>query len=167
MWIFDDVWMCPKKKLLRGEFHGAPVLAGAATPREPCAAELRVALRGCAAALCRKLGAAGRAEVARLKWHKRFYTDNVSDSSGSKVSAFFFAPLSAGLVFFLRSRTHLRTLQLWFVSLPGKGLGACLVDRITGRSGLDDGIARCSGLNIGLFGRALEQLQNLEERQCC
>ena len=115
----------------------------------------------------RCVAAPGRAEVARLKWHKRFYTDNVSDSSGSKVSAFFFAPLSAGLVFFLRSRTHLRTLQLWFVSLPGKGLGACLVDRITGRSGLDDGIARCSGLNIGLFGRALEQLQNLEERQCC
>ena len=65
--------MC-HQKLLRGEFHRAPVLAGAATPREPCAAELRVALRGCAAALCRKLGAAGRAEVAPLKWHKRFYT---------------------------------------------------------------------------------------------
>ena len=65
---------CATKKLLRGEFHRAPVLAGAATPREPCAAELRVALRGCAAALCRKLGAAGRAEVTRLKWHKRFYT---------------------------------------------------------------------------------------------
>ena len=65
--------MC-HQKLLRGEFHGAPVLAGAATHSEPCAAELRVALRGCAAALCRKLGAAGRAEVARLKWHKRFYT---------------------------------------------------------------------------------------------
>ena len=117
--------MC-HQKLLRGEFHRAPVLAGAATPREPCAAELRVALRGCAAALCRKLGAAGRAEVARLKWHQRF---------GRRVFARFLAPLSAGLVFFLRSRTHLRTLQLWFVSLPGKGLGACLVDRITGRSG--------------------------------
>ena len=71
MWNLDDFWMC-HQKLLRGEFHGAPVLAGAAAPREPCAAELRVALRGCAAALCRKLGAARRAEVARLKWHKRF-----------------------------------------------------------------------------------------------
>ena len=79
MWIFDDGWCwdVPRtkdpratKRNLWGEFHGAPVLAGAATPREPCAAELRVALRGCAAALCRKLGTARRAEVARLKWHQ-------------------------------------------------------------------------------------------------
>ena len=91
---------------------------------------------------------------------------NVSDSSGSKVSALFFWHRFLPALFSLRSRTHLRTLQLWFVSLPGKGPGWCFMDRIMGRSGLD-GIARCSGLNMGLFGRALAQLQNLEERQCC
>ena len=104
---------CAPKKLLRGEFHGAPVLAGAATPQEPCAAELRVALRGCAAALCRKLGAAGRAEVTRLKWCKRFWTQSLCPV--------FWHRFLPDLFFFSGSRTHLRTLQLWFVSLPGRG----------------------------------------------
>ena len=53
-----------KLRVSRGEFHGAPVLAGLATPRGPCAAELRVSLRGCAAVPRRKLGAARPAQVA-------------------------------------------------------------------------------------------------------
>ena len=39
------------------------------------------------------------------------------------------------LLFAVCSRT-LRTLQLWFVSLPGKGPGECLMDRMMG-SGKD------------------------------
>ena len=59
-----------KLRVSRGEFHRAQVLAGVATPRGPCAAELRVSLRGFAAVPCRKLGAARRANVARLQsWH--------------------------------------------------------------------------------------------------
>ena len=130
MWIFDDVWiwMC-HQKLLRGEFHGSPVLAASATPREPCAAELRVALRGCAAALCQKLGTARRAEVARLKRFLMFLT--VPDAKSLRG---FLAPLATRLVFFFCSRAHLRTLQLWFVSLPGKGAWVF--------GGLDDGKVR-------------------------
>ena len=65
MWAFQG-----KLRVSRGEFHRAQVLAGVATPRGPCAAELRVSLRGFAAVPCRKLGAARRAKVARLQsWH--------------------------------------------------------------------------------------------------
>ena len=166
MWIFDDVWMC-HQKLLRGEFHGAPVLAGAATPREPCAAELGVALRGCAAAMCRKLGAARRAEVALLKWHKRFCTMFLTVPDAPAPRCFFgTAFYQTRFLFCAQGRIYGRC-NFGLLASQAKGLGACLVERITGRSGLDDGIARCSGLNIGLFGRALAQLQNLEERQCC
>ena len=56
-----------KLRVSRGEFHRAQVLAGLATPRGPCAAELRVSLRGFAAVPRRKLGAARRAKVARLQ----------------------------------------------------------------------------------------------------
>ena len=59
--------------------------------------------------------------------------------SGTKDSMFLTVPDSTLCPVFTTdwfgSRTHLRTLQLWFVSLPGKGPGVCLVDRIMGRSG--------------------------------
>ena len=164
MWNLDDFWMC-HQKLLRGEFHGAPVLASAAAPRGPCAAELRVALRGCAAALCRKLGAARRAEVARLKRFLMFLTVPHAKS----LPGFWHRFLPD--LFALFAQGHICGLCN-FGSLASQAKGrACLVDRIMGRSGNDVFWkrcgARCSGLNMGLFGRALEQLQNLEERQCC
>ena len=67
-----------KLRVSRGEFHRAQVLAGVATPRGPCAAELRVSLRGFAAVPCRKLGAARRAKVARLQsWASDFFVTSM------------------------------------------------------------------------------------------
>ena len=124
MWIFDDVWMCPKKTPPRW-FHGAPVLAGAATPQEPCAAELRVALRGCAAALCRKL--------ALLEGQRSPVSSGARDS-GRRVFARFFGTAFYRFVFLfwlkdtfadfatlVREPARQRGVGVWWIGWEGPG----------------------------------------------